>query len=235
MIEPKEENLLQRLWKQFTPLIPAPRRVSTDAERAVWANYLQNDPDAKIGTTRVTELLLREAKYLIDSRTAAIRATERKAASQVAILGGGLGIVSVLGVTQTAFAISGSGWVVILALVLLVIAALFDLACIALPARDLPHIDIFNSRDIVGDSQMEGPVGSSMVEGYLMYAGELFSLSRGKTNLQIIATVVFGLGVIILASNLVWADTHPHLISGALESANCRFTDHTVTCKVPHK
>jgi hypothetical protein len=214
-------------------LYPRPKDLATDEMRAEWSEYLQNSPDAQVAISKVTELLLREVKYSIDIKIATIRATEGKAAAQVAVLGGGLGIVSILGAAQTTFAITGNVWLFLSACICLVVAATIDVFCIASGYTErLPHLDIFNSLAVVTNPQMKGRVGMSLAEGYLDYDSELLAFSLSKARLLRLATTALVAGVFILALNAGWADLHPAAQSST--NAKCRLTTNTIVCEVKH-
>jgi hypothetical protein len=214
-------------------LYPGPKELATDEMRAEWSDYLLKSPDAQVGISKVTELLLREVKYSIDIKIATIRSTEGKAAAQVAVLGGGLGIVSILGAAQTTFAIVGNVWLFLSACVCLVVAATIDVFCIASGYTEkLPHLDIFNSLAVVSNAQMKGRVGMSLAEGYLDYDSELLAFSLSKARLLKVATAALVAGVFILAANAGWADLHPS--AKASTEAKCRFTIDSAVCEVKH-
>jgi hypothetical protein len=52
------------------PAVP----LASDEVRAKWTRDLQTDPDAQVDISKVSELILREARYSIDNKMASIRA-----------------------------------------------------------------------------------------------------------------------------------------------------------------
>jgi hypothetical protein len=215
-------------WKWLTP---QPKQLASDQIRAEWFEYLRDSPEAEVESAQVTELLLREVKYSIDVKIATIRATEGKAAAQVAVLGGGLGIVSILGVAQSSFNITGNLWLFIAACVFLLIAAAIDVLCIAAGYTEkLPHLDIFNSLGIVRSSAMKGRVGMSLTEGYLDYDSELLAFSLNKARLLKTATAALLAGVFVLAGNAGWADLYRKAEPAA--QATCQLNSNKINCEV---
>jgi hypothetical protein len=223
------ENWLKgRRFYRWLNTEPVP--VASDEERAEWAQYLACDKDARVNTGEVTELLLRELKYLIDTKTKLIKGTDDKASMQVTILGGGLGIISIVGATQSAMVLAGNPLILGLAALLIVAGAILDLGCLARGFRytsQLPRIDVYNSPAILDSRRMLGRVGTSIVEGYLVYSNALTALTARKSRLLKVATITLSLGVLLLVSNAAWADTHAQKPNS---NANCRFSSESINC-----
>jgi hypothetical protein len=191
---------------------------------------LTQDEDAQIHTATVSEILLREVKYVVDSKIDLIKGTDGKAAMQVTILGGGLGILSVLGATRSEIVTAGNPALLGVATFLIVLAAALDLGCLARGYRytsHLPNIEVYNSREILDNRQMAGRVGSSIVEGYVVYSNELTALNARKSRLLKVATFVVIAGILLLVLNAAWADMHP--IQGKSDAA-CHFSAATINC-----
>jgi hypothetical protein len=216
-----------RAYRWFNPK-PAP--VRDRIERLYWAVYLGSDPDAQIQTASVTEILLREIKYVVDSKIDLIKSTDAKAAMEVTVLGGGLGILSVLGATRSAMVTEGNPWLLGGATLLIVAAAALALGCLARGYRYtsyLPDLEIYNTRDILDDRKMAGPVGSSIIEGYILYSNALTAVNARKARLLKVATIVVVFGILCLIGNAAWADMHS--IKPKSDAA-CHFSTQTINC-----
>lgn len=225
-------RLLSDAWKWI--VVPS-KPLAEDPVRAQWATYLQTDPDAQVDTSEVIELLLREVKYTVDSKLATIRATEGKAIAQVGLLGGGLGIISVIGASQSSLEITGNILLLGLACAALLIAAASDAACISRGHTELlPQLDIFNAQAIVSDRRMNARVGMSISEGYSVYSNDLTALSMSKGRLLRVATYSLVVGVFLLVANGVWVDTHQSPGQHPLAAARCRISGATIVCEVKH-
>jgi hypothetical protein len=201
-----------------------------DEERAFWAQYLATARDTQINTTEVTELLLREVKYLIDTKIDLIKGTDGKAALAVTVLGGGIGVISVLGATQSAMVLSGNPVLLGFAVVFVVVGVVFDLICLARGYRytsHMPRIDVYNSQVVLDNRHMQGRVGTSLVEGYLEYSNELTALSARKSSLLKTATILLSLGVLCFTVNGALASIHPGRPGS---NADCTFSRATIDC-----
>jgi hypothetical protein len=214
-----------RRWFNVEP-VP----VASDAERADWAHYLKTDKDAQVNATEVTDLLLREVRYLIDTKIDLIKGTDGKAAMAVTVLGGGVGVVSILGATQSALVLASKPWLLGPALLLVVLGVVLDLSCLARGYRytsHMPRIDVYNSQAVLDDALMAGHVSTSIVEGYLTYSNELTALSARKSRLLEVATILLICGVFLFTINAVWANTH---VARASDKADCRFATTSISC-----
>jgi len=195
-----------RLWQWLFPL---QQDQPSDKVRLAQTRYLQDKPEVRVNSADVADLLLQEAKYLADSKVAVIRATEGKAASQVAVLGGGLGILTVLGPSRAAPFLAGNVGVLVSAAVALAISAIADTACIVYGSMEaMPMPDVYNTVAILNDSRMKGRVGMAVAEGYFRYCRRLTAFAISKARLLGIATSCLVAGVLLLVGNSIWVVTH---------------------------
>ena len=217
----------QKLYHWFNPpAVP----IADQKEREQWAQYLETSPDTQIDSPEVGELLLREVKYLIDSKIDLIKTTDTKASTQVTIIGGGLGILSVLGASQSVMITSGVPWLLVLATFLVVLGAGLDLACLARGYRytsKMPRIDIYNSQAVLRRVSMQGRVATAMIEGYIDYSGELTVINLRKSRLLKLASGVLVGGILCLVINAGWADAH---VTKSTSHAACRFSWTSIHC-----
>jgi hypothetical protein len=230
----KRWTLMTRRWASQTTVYrwfnPEPAPVANEGERAYWAWYLGSAKDAQIHTATVAEILLREVKYVVDSKIDLIKSTDGKAATQVTILGGGLGILSILGATRSEMVTAGNPWLLGLATTLIILAAAVDLGCLASGYRytsGMPTFEIYNSRAVLDNRQMAGRVGSAIVERYVLYSNALTALNARKSRLLKVATYVVIAGVVLLVLNAAWTDMHP---SKQKSDAACHFSARTINC-----
>lgn len=139
-----------RLYRSVRDWLDAePPGLADEALRQEWAQYLATAPDTQIDHSDVTELLLREVRYLIDSKIDLIKSSDSKAAMQVTVLGGGLGVLSILGASDSAMITAGVPWLLALAAVFILAGATLDLVCLARGYRytsHMPRIDVYNSQ-----------------------------------------------------------------------------------------
>lgn len=188
-----------------------PPPLADDNSRTAWLQYLETNADAQIDSPEVAELLLREARYLIDSKIALIKDSDTKAALQVTIFGG-LGLLSILGASESAMITGGAEWLLVTAVALMFTGAIADLVCLMRGYRytsEMPRIDVYNSPGVLGSPKMQARVTSSLIEGYVEYSHSLTAVSARKSRLFRVATVCFVLGVAFLLVNAFWAQSHP--------------------------
>jgi hypothetical protein len=200
-------------------ITPALRWLNEDAPpladqvlRDSWAHYLDTSKDTQINTPVVTELLLREARYHIDSKIDLIKGTDTKAAMLVTVFGGGLGVLSILGASDAVMVTAGLHWLLIPALALILFGAAIDLVCLLRGYRyteSMPRIDVYNSQSVLSKSRMQARVATSLIEGYAVYSHQLTALIVRKTRLLRVASVSLVAGVGLLVANAAWAGLHP--------------------------
>lgn len=213
-------------WLNFSP-----PPLADEAARADWVTYLETNADAQIDSPEVAELLLREVRYLVDAKVALIKDTDTKASLQVTIFGGGLGVLSVLGASQSVTIAAGAQWLLILAVALILLGAIADLVCLMRGYRytsEMPRTDVYNSQGVLGNPKMQARVASSLIEGYIEYSHNLTAVSVRKSRLLQVATVCFVLGVMFLLTNAIWAQSHP-----AWRTVDCRFSTGAARCYTP--
>ncbi|MGA8574949.1 MAG: hypothetical protein WB609_04580 [Candidatus Cybelea sp.] len=216
-------NLLE--WLNDTP-----PDVADEALRTDWAEYLTTAADTQINDPRVTELLLREVRYLIDSKIDLIKSSDSKAAMQVTVLGGGLGVLSILGASESVMIAAGIPWLLGPAVFLVVLGAFLDLVCLARGYRytaHMPRIDVYNSPAVLAKPHMQARVATSLIEGYVTYSNDLTAVNSQKSRLLKAATISLVAGVVFLILNAAWADTRPLRQES---TANCRFSGSLIRC-----
>jgi hypothetical protein len=218
---------LSPIWEWINDKPPA---IADEALRDSWAQYLDRSGDARINSPEVTELLLREVRYQIDSKIDLIKSSDSKAAMQVTVLGGGLGLLSILGASESIMITSGAPWLLAVAAFFVLAGAVLDLVCLARGYRYtaiMPRIDVYNSQPVLNDPQMQPRVGTSLIEGYVIYSNGLTAVNSRKSRLLKAATVSLVLGIVLLVFNAAWAETHA---SRAKSAADCRFSEASIHC-----
>jgi len=204
-------------WLNYLPLPLADANSRTE-----WVQYLETSADAQIDCPEVAEFLLREVRYLIDSKIALIKDSDTKATLQVTIFGGGLGLLSILGASESAMITGGVRWLLVTAVALIFTGAIADLVCLMRGYRytsEMPRTDVYNSPGILGNPKMQARVASSLLEGYSEYSHNLTAVSARKSRLVKVATVCLVLGVVFLLINAFWAQSHR-----SPRSADCHFS-----------
>ncbi len=207
-----------------------PQALSDDKLRAEWYEYLRTDPRIRrIRDSTISDFLLAEAKYLVAGKLDSIKNSELKASSQLAIVGGGVGLLSVFGANQAPI-IHGLKDLIIFGACLLLGSIIVNVICIAIGSTDaLPNIDVYNSEEVNAMAELKARISVSLTEGYLDYATELGALSRRKGRLQKVATYGFMGGVICLVVNYgVAALNQPQ---PAPHEYRCDAGNKTITCK----
>jgi hypothetical protein len=204
--------------------------LASDDVRHQWFEYFTHDPKMVwIRDSTVADLLLAEAKYVIGQRLDTIKTLEGKAATQLGIVGSGIGLLSVFGATQSAPALAHPAEILAAAAFLLLSIAC-NLTCISIGRTDvLPSLDVYNSEELVKSAEMKGRVSTSLTEGYLDLSNDLLRDSRTKGRLQQIATVCFLGGVLVLALNYVLVALHPQVPSA--NAIHCESSTRGVDCK----
>ncbi len=220
-----------RLYRSVRDWLDAePPALADEALRREWAQYLATAPDTQIDHSDVTELLLREVRYLIDSKIDLIKSSDSKAAMQVTVLGGGLGVLSILGASDSVMISAGVSWLLALAAVFILAGAVLDLVCLARGYRytsHMPRIDVYNSQAVLNNRQMLPRVATSLIEGYVTYSNDLTAVNSQKSRLLKSATIALVVGVMLLVINATWAETHP---AHTKSDADCRFSGNAVHC-----
>jgi hypothetical protein len=187
--------LAQWLWYRPLPL-------ATEEAREEWYQYLRTDVDMRLVRDSTTaDFLLAESKYLVAQKIDAIKTSEAKAAAQLGIVGGGIGLLAIFGPAQSTN-LPGLTTALICGAVMLFLSIAVNLLCISLGRTDvLPSIDVYNLEKTARLPEMKARISVSLTEGYVDYSSELTGASRTKGRLQKIASFFFVLGVLSLAIN----------------------------------
>jgi hypothetical protein len=130
----------------------------------------------------------------------------------ITVLGGGLGILSVLGASDSVIITAGIPWLLALAALFILGGAVLDLVCLARGYRytsHMPRIDVYNSQTVLNNPNMRPRVATSLIEGYVTYSNDLTAVNSQKSRLLKSATVALVAGVILLVANAAWAEIHP--------------------------
>jgi hypothetical protein len=187
-------------WQRFSALA-----VATDTDRANRLRELQASVYAGVSNPFVTEFLLAEIKAINQTKLDGIKDVETKASSQIAIVGSGLGLFSLIVpkleshlVVNPFVAIGGAG--------LLLLSIMANFACV-LPRTStaLPTLDEYNDTETVKLPDMKARIQLELNEAYLNYSNELSAVGMTKGNQQRWGTFLFVLGAVCLLLNFFTA------------------------------
>jgi len=183
-------------WQRFPALA-----VANDTERANRLRELQASDYDGVGNPFVTDFLLAEIKAINQTKLDGIKDVETKASSQIAIVGSGLGLFSLVVpkleshlVVNPFVAIGGAG--------LLLLSIMANFACV-LPRTStaLPTLDEYNDTETVKRPDMKARIQLELNEAYLNYSNELSAVGMTKGNQQRWGTILFVLGAVCLLLN----------------------------------
>lgn len=163
------------------------------------------------GKPELAASLLPEVRYLVDARAEHVRGLDAKATVQVAVLGGGLVILSSLGAAEPALTKSGTAWLLLPAVVLMLLGAIAALLSLMRGQRRtsvVPFVD-------------ESAAADSLLARYWECSYDLAVVAERKSRLLQVATACFIAGVAFLSINTLWAQAHAAPRPGDCRSANC--------------
>jgi hypothetical protein len=216
-------------------------KLADDALREQWYLYIATDPDmSSIVDSTTAEFLLSEAKALVAQKRDAIKNYEGKAASYLALVGGGVGVFSLLAGTDL-HPIVGSPTLLISGAVALLGSLVLDVICIAISNAkraadgasgsqdESPWLDVFNYAKTVAEPRAKGRIAYSLTEGFLEVANRLSSVIDQKRRVFVLATIAFVIGLVLIALNVFVALLNPNRPKDAGEQ---RLTVHVAPLQV---